>query len=571
MESNQQELAIIHTDQSVEDGSGSLLGSEDFLGSTLTSDFKANVHHLDTETNMEDSADSCTGPALEKKEDDLLLEQKASEEQLKSLEGKFETKDGEEVENGSSNVTLIESHDPNNCDGEFPTEMNLVRNDDLSKLEPEAFVEANSLSSHLEVPEPEDKCIILKEETSLIGKESENGEKKHDKNPIHPCGESMTQSESDIEKSSEPQFESTMVEPTHDNREKASVIGPLNDQDSQAEEPKVAENGDLVVMCLNNQDEASDESEKKSKVVPELGINSTELITPEFNHKKDESVGKRTVQDREDKTEPLLAIEIEETETTEQYCLSPEKSTVFGFETVQSINDSIPEFEQQNCGECFATETSTIHCTSWIAEALVSMNKLEAEMLGQQATQLTEAPQAEAAAQTKISAEVETSSASVCSGSETQETVGRSSTVSTESEPDNLNIIHARIQKSPSFSLDLQNEAKTEESDSTPLLYQDKAEIESSPSQGEKVITLERSESEESKTPFLGFLKEEEKTHVIVAQNKHENHSPAENSKKNLCDSVTGKATPTSSKGKEKRRHRPSIFSNCLCCATVIN
>lgn len=544
----------------------------------MTSDFKANVHHLDIETNIEDSADSSTGPALEKKEDDLLLEQKASEEQLKSSEEKFETKDGEEIENGSSNVTSIESHDldglGNTCDGEFPTEMNIVRNDDLSKLEPETLVETNSPKSHLEVPEPEDKCIILKEDISLIGKESENGEKKHDKNPIQPCGESMMQSESDIEKSSEPQFESTMVELTHDNREKVSVFGPLNDKDSQTKEPKVAENGDLVVRCLNNQDEASDdqyrESEKKGKVVPERGIISNELTIPQFNHKEEESVGKRTVQDREDKTKPLLATEIEETETTEKYCLSPEESTAFGFETVQSINDSIPELEQKNCGECFATETSIFHCTSWIAEALVSMNKLEAEMLGLQATQLTEAPQADAAAQTKISAEVETSSASVSSGSETQETLGRYSTVSTESEPDNLNIIHAQIQKSPSFSLDLQNEARTEESDSTPLLYQDKAEIESSPSQGEKVIILERSESEESKIPFLGFLKEEEETHV-VAQNKHENHSPAENSKKNLCDSVTGKDTPTSSKGKEKRRNRPSLFSNCLCCATVIN
>uniref|UniRef100_A0A6N2MR59 Uncharacterized protein n=1 Tax=Salix viminalis TaxID=40686 RepID=A0A6N2MR59_SALVM len=81
---------------------------------------------------------------------------------------------------------------------------------------------------------------------------------------------------------------------------------------------------------------------------------------------------------------------------------------------------------------------------------------------------------------------------------------------------------------------------RSEESDQTPLLYQDKTAIQSlsdpsdvilqSPhllsqysqeSRGalpveEKAITLERSDSEKSRTPFLGFLKEDEEAHAVV-------------------------------------------------------
>ncbi|TQD91275.1 hypothetical protein C1H46_023148 [Malus baccata] len=157
------------------------------------------------------------------------------------------------------------------------------------------------------------------------------------------------------------------------------------------------------------------------------------------------------------------------------------------------------------------------------------------------------------------------------------------------------------IQKSPSFSLDLQNEARTEESDSTPLLYHVKAAIEGSTSQGDdvtlgsfieytgydqevsqyqamlvegKVIALEASNSQKSNTPFIGFLKEEEEARTVVTPQEDDKHSTAENSTKNLLDSHTkeaARAPTTSSKGKAKRRQRSSLFTNCMCCATVIN
>ncbi|PQP94200.1 uncharacterized protein Pyn_22124 [Prunus yedoensis var. nudiflora] len=549
LELNQHELATIHPDDQSVDDSGSLQGNEDCLGSSLISAFEVKGHLSDTEAlkNMDESVDSNTDPVMEKERDDLLLEQKASQEQLESSEERLKLK------------------------------MEI-------KSEPEVIPVTNSPNSHLEVPEPEDKCIILKEEIRLIEKSQK--------------------------------MENTTMMITQSKLWRVSDrirILQVNDKDCQTEETKVAENGHLVVMCVNNQNEASEDyfldSDAKVEVVPELGTVPPELTIPHCNHKEEESTEKRAVQQNGDNTEPLYAIEIGGTETTEQFLslqlpvdqakVLPPKS-VCGYETVQSTNDSILNLKQESRSEFLATEASTGDCTTWIAEALASMNKLALDIPGQHVTQHTETLQA--AAETKISAnhssepcaKVEASETASC-GSETQESMGR---YSTESDADNLNV-RGRIQKSPSFSLDLKNEARTEESDCTPLLYHDKAAMEGSPCYGddvslgnlikhtsyepdlpqyqampveEKIITLERGDSDKSKTPFIGFLKEEEEARIVVTPHIHDKHSATQNSTKNLLASHAKEATPTtSSKGKEKRRHRSSLFTNCMCCATVIN
>nr|POF08365.1 hypothetical protein CFP56_77902 [Quercus suber] len=87
----------------------------------------------------------------------------------------------------------------------------------------------------------------------------------------------------------------------------------------------------------------------------------------------------------------------------------------------------------------------------------------------------------------------------------------------------------------------------------------------------EKVITLERCDSEKSKTPFLGFLKEEEEAQFVVTPQKQENHAVSKKATRELCNLSTEEAASTAPKGKEKRKHRSSFFGNCMCCATVIN
>ncbi|XP_065863204.1 uncharacterized protein [Euphorbia lathyris] len=148
---------------------------------------------------------------------------------------------------------------------------------------------------------------------------------------------------------------------------------------------------------------------------------------------------------------------------------------------------------------------------------------------------------------------------------EEQESVGR---FSIESIPDP----RAEMRKSPSFGIDLRIEARREESDHTPLLDQnmntneDDVSLQSTLEYNqqllkdqplppeEKVITLERSDSEKSRTPFL------------------EQHDSAEKDTKdprNLQSSSKG--TPVASKSKNKHKRRSSLFTNCMCCTTVMN
>ncbi|KAF7806919.1 dentin sialophosphoprotein isoform X1 [Senna tora] len=148
---------------------------------------------------------------------------------------------------------------------------------------------------------------------------------------------------------------------------------------------------------------------------------------------------------------------------------------------------------------------------------------------------------------------------------EAMESITRSST---ESNPDHPNI-SSLIQKSPSFNLNLRIEAKPDESDQIPLLQQSKTTIEPCILQQEempveeKVVTMERSYSENFKAPFLGLLKEEEEAHLLTMP-KQENHV-------STVVKAVKETAPASPKGNERRKPRPSFFSSCMCCTTVIN
>ncbi|KAM1720601.1 hypothetical protein ACFX12_022243 [Malus domestica] len=565
VELHHHEMATVDADdRTVEDVSGSLEGgSEDSLGSNP--DFEVNGHLSDAEA-LEIVGES-VDPVMEKQRDDFLLEPKASQEQFESFEEKSETTDGGKVECGFSIVTAMASM--------------------------EAVRMRKSPNSHLEAPEPEDKCMIVEEEIRLIEKELENGENNHDGNTIQSCGEPVI--EPDSFNLTEPQSEVATIVSILKSVEKVHVFNPLSDRDCRIEETKVDENSNLVVMCVGNQSEDSvyhfSDLEEKVEVFPELVMVLVELNIALCNDDEGEATEKTAVEENGNKTEPLCAIAVDHDQAE---ALAPQST------------DSILNSKYENCGEFFAMKASTVDFNNWIAEALDSMNKLALDMPGQHVIKQNKSSQTEAKAEpeTKVAAsqsngqceKVETSESVSCYF-ETQENMRRSST---ESDADNLNVC-AQIQKSPSFSVDLQNEARTEESDSTPLLYHVKAAIEGSTSQGDdvtlgsfieytgydqevsqyqamlvegKVIALEASNSQKSNTPFIGFLKEEEEARTVVTPQEDDKHSTAENSTKNLLDSRTkeaARAPTTSSKGKAKRRQRSSLFTNCMCCATVIN
>lgn len=580
-----QELAIIHDETSLPDANGSSDGTEQALASILTCASVDNGHLLDTEAgeNQEESADTGFSTIDGKKMDEAIVEEKAVEEEIKECcEEKLEPEDGGKFENGSSNVTPLLSGlsgPSEKSDEESLSELSLTRDvcsesESESEPEPETVLVTKSLEPRKEAPEIEEKC--------MVGKELENGEYKHENDSSQPREDIVRESET--QDSDAIRSESIAVD-------QKDAVFPSSDsgrnRDCLEEEAKVAENDEVAASHIDNRNVVPEEKRKDSEanvmIVPELGIIPSKSSIADCNHKDDELTEKRIVEERKENMENLYAIEIETEETktgAENQILVDQAEAVLKSEAVLCENRPIHEEKQENCGEFLTTKASTFASTNMIAEIIVSMNELAVDKAKQDVKQCIERP------------EVMTSETKISSKSRERLSMGSLERFSTDSEPDNINVQYDQMRKSPSFSLDLQSEAKNEESDRTPLLYQDKAAIQSSPGQDDvslaapltlngyttqddqampvedKVVTLERSDSEKSKTPFLGFLKEDEEAHIVVKPQKQIKESTKELRRSSSTKETTS-STPT--KGKNKPKARSSLFGNCLCCATVIN
>ncbi|KAK4854866.1 hypothetical protein QYF36_001994 [Acer negundo] len=343
------------------------------------------------------------------------------------------------------------------------------------------------------------------------------------------------------------------------------------------EEARVAENGHLIDEVSTEQHKGSIE---EAVMVPESGVVLTESSLDDC--KTEEALKEKKIVEEIERNEASYGIE-NNTEVSESgnQCMPPtlpvEQTEAFlpesallliqpqdnqqtierESEKIKSSNESISELKQENCAELTNEKPGedVSEYTTNPALTVAECNPPANNFSGQCATDSYQA----------------------------RESVGRDST---ESNPNNSSI-QAQMQKSPSFGLDLRIEARSEESDRTPLLYQDKTAIEDFSTQAyislgnsiehthngqdkdmldtqampveEKVVRMERSDSEKLKTPFLGFLKEEEEVHILITPQKQDNKGNKE------------QVTLTSPKSKEKRRPRSSLFTNCMCCTTVIN
>ncbi|KAI4304029.1 hypothetical protein MLD38_039593 [Melastoma candidum] len=141
------------------------------------------------------------------------------------------------------------------------------------------------------------------------------------------------------------------------------------------------------------------------------------------------------------------------------------------------------------------------------------------------------------------------------------------------SKPDKA-VVNLRIKKSPSFDFDLRI-TRTEESDRTPLLFQDKRVVRSAtvmteqnklPIHTERVVSFGQADS---RTPSLGFSREEQDSVAF-----HNSGLPEMQEKALLLGAAKELEVvdgPSSPERKGKRRPKPSLFGSCMCCATVIN
>ncbi|XP_075508138.1 uncharacterized protein LOC142545039 isoform X2 [Primulina tabacum] len=129
------------------------------------------------------------------------------------------------------------------------------------------------------------------------------------------------------------------------------------------------------------------------------------------------------------------------------------------------------------------------------------------------------------------------------------------------------------LRKSPSFDFGHPFDSRSEESDKTPLLYQDSTAPRrfstcsgySSPLHHEavevqeKTIRMERSTSDVSKFPFLNLLKEEKPENLAVDKDQ-ENGLKSSLSTED-CDGISAKRNG-------KRKPRSSLFTTCICCTS---
>lgn len=640
---DQQEFIENHSEQSINDSTNSLETSENIVGSNVVEDIitKENGHLVETcaSDNLDGILVSGTTLNMEKKMGDLSEKEMASQEDKMLSEEKVDVEVGNEVGNDLSKTVVMEptairsdsrSEHREKCEEEFTREMDCYGNN-CSESQPQVNLIANSANSHMELSVPEDKCMVLTEETEFTRKESETEVNKHDYNPNQLMDDSNRESDIELEHASQTD---SFLGPSFKNNEESSVDAshdPASNGSCQVEEAKVSENG-YIDLFNDIQSEASEdgckESEGDTMIVPELGIIPEELSMSngkgnegetDCKLEEEKTAEKQIVEEIKEKTEAPCAIGkgaeeqqggeqlVSKTLAVQAEAYNPqapaslfqsqdqqqEKVTVSG--DAQGSNALTLELKPESCEEFLVAKVSTDQ-----AEVM--------NILGTSASAVELAmvkPQEEASyyfiAAREVVRETKSLAFDQCEkrdstifpkgGYEAQESVGR---LSTESNPDNLNI-HVQMRKSPSFDLDLRIEARSEESDQTPLLYQDKITVESLSDQSdvslqsphllsqcsqetlralpveEKVIALERSDSEKSRTPFLGFLKEDEAAHAVVTPKKQDNHAAAKKTTKDLWNSPTKEVASASPKGKEKHKRRTSLFGQCMCCATVIN
>ncbi|XP_022722860.1 myb-like protein X isoform X2 [Durio zibethinus] len=597
LEPEEHELAKIHTKQLVQVCNGPLQ-SEEMIIPSLTCQDQENGFILDSSisTDMVESPD----PSLEveKERDDFLVKEMAAKKV--ASEEKFELKDGDEVGNYHlGNITTITTDLPNGvgakCNEEFPSEMNSMKNDS-PESQLEAYLSGETLKFLVEVSKTEEKGIVLSQKATLVKKESENEYSKYFHLQIQSGEESI---------------------------EKLDVQGSeegSNIDEQNASPPQFVMNG-----CQNEEKRCLLEQQKdtqKVQLVTDPAVISADIFLTDQKYNEEDSEEKKMVEAMDKKIEDSKPIGndtpsrenevqfISRSHPIEQaeafFSPSPflhvltEKKKHDSYaecKKVQNSNESMAEVIQESSGEYSTTEASSFANQNLTEKNVVSI----VELTGQKPLwDLSECPKPTAVIMAETMPSLKQSSQQ-CAIVETpaiangeyyqQESVGR---FSTESNPDNMSI-HAQMRKSPSFDLDLRNDARAEESDQTPLLYQDKTTIESFSGQAdvadpgkpvanteygknssqyeampveEKVVTLETSDSEKSKTPFPGFSKEEEEAdQMLISPKKGDNQSTAKKTTKVSAKEVTSSST----KGKGKRKPRTSLFGTCMCCATVIN
>ncbi|KAE9617645.1 hypothetical protein Lal_00018503 [Lupinus albus] len=461
---------------------------------------------IDTNSHVEHIKDGTSEKEIEPEEKMLLAENSAS-------------RDGNEFGSDLIEITGMTFDSPsigNNSNGNILTKFNCIAADSLLSLPESSIIDNSQKCDH-----EENRKVICDE--SIMGY-SFNCSVDHCKE------ETLEEFKASIVNAHVVTIGSNGDYNGESNTVLASDVSS-NANTDKVEEPKVGEGGLQFDAHVNNckpSDETNFVSEPKHSVIPEAEmvslIGGSNVV--DCRHESGENY-KSKMEETDGKSKASYAnVEISEGTEISEECNS---ILVTSNATVLSLN-LVGDESIENEGEIYSHH-------------IESTSLKGAKLTSSAATKSSEEP-------------CSNNSIFASCGYETREIAKR---LSTESESDNPNI-SSLIQKSPSFNLNLQIEARPEESDQAPFKASNSmpnAEYDQCMLQNEevavedKIITMERSYSEKYKAPFTGLLKEED------------NHSGTKKYVKEVSS--------TSPKGKEKRRARSSFFSTCMCCTTVAN
>ncbi|CAK9160655.1 unnamed protein product [Ilex paraguariensis] len=591
-----------HTEPPAIDHSESPLSSEKTLGSSISCFSEENVQLLDTEDAQNLAVSEFFDTKLfnvEKKEDDLSAEKTASQQEklveTRICEEKSEISCGGDLSKITLSPTFFDGLG-NNCNVQLPPEINF-RTDDSSNSFSEAVPQASSLDPFQEVSEAQEKCVVLIEDAKLMRNGSEIGGNKGKTDQTQfsdwAANEFMT------EEANSSQSETIMIGYDCKKNEKETLVvsnSPVINKVHQIEEVKVTDNGDksgLDDTILNPvSEELGKDSEEVTERMPEIGTGPTELTVTSDSHEEERPTEK-------EKNSCSIGGETEHC-MQGQGLLSPspaspfkpqyqKEDTLVVCEAAENRTALVADLNQQDFSELFLNKVLIDDAKNATKPTLVSTTEMENSKPRKELAQNvqktlvkineTETP----AMQSNEQCAKGEKSAFSCSSFEVREIMGR---LSTEANPENQRN-QVELRKSPSFHFDLSLGTRSEESDRTPLLHNDKTATRSSSSRiemrsqiptaqtgyardliqyktvEEKTIRMERSDSENSRGSFLSLLKKEERTNVVVTVQEKESCVSDKQEVNELA--------LTSQKGSGKRKPRASLFSTCICCAAAIH
>ncbi|TYH82387.1 hypothetical protein ES332_D02G056200v1 [Gossypium tomentosum] len=541
LEPDEHELAEICTELLVLECNGPVK-SEDMIIPSLTCQDQENGFILDdsVSTDPVETVSPDLSPEAGKGRDEFLVEEMAIKEV--SRDEKLELKDGDdEAGNGLGTITTVMTDLPTGigakCNGELPSEMNSAKNDSIESQN--ILVEASET-------ELEDKAMVLSQKGASVEEESENGNAKQSHCQVQSAQEATEK-------------------PNGQGSEEGS-----KDDDQSALSPQFMMNGRQKekITCLLN---ADCDSNKDCQFLQAKILENGHMVDASINHQKQQKDSQQEVQLVTDSSDTFFMDQMNKEESEEKKIIEEKKDSNPIENGKQCISQSYDPIEQMQGSDMAEVKQEPLWDLSEYPKPIpLTMIDTTPKQCSKQCAN-GETPQVVAIANGDYNNQ--------------RESVGR---FSLESNPDTIN---SQMRKSPSFDLDLRIHARAEDSDQTPLLYQDKTTIESfstqaeekantengeNPSQyesmatEEKAVTLERSDSEKSRTPFLGFLKEDEE------EADEHNMLMEKNPKKQGNQSATNKtttkvSTSVTTKGKVKRKPITAFFGTCMCCATVTN